>query len=159
MERISRDTIVLFNELKKELADFELEQKEKLKFTYCEIGQLLTHAFSVSLTTLDKHFLRIKNWNTEFYKEGFELGFFNLDRIAITEKKIELTDSEFSKIQEIIEKDLSKIKINGITLDGLFCQLKIDNSLIQWNTNEEMNENLSELVFILRKKACVQHRV
>ena len=108
MERISRDTIALFNELKKELTKLDLAENEKIKFTYCQISQLLNHAFSISLTTYDKSLLRIKHWNTKFYRKGFENGWFNLDRIAINEKIIEVSDLEFSKIQEFLNKDLSK---------------------------------------------------
>ena len=159
MERISRDTIALFNELKKELSRIDLEQNENLRFTYCEIGQLLTHAYSVSLTTSDKKFLKLKNWNTKFYREGFENGFFNLDRLAITEKKIEITDLEFSNFQELMNKDLNKNTLSGIILDGLFCQFKIGEKTLKWNIDKEMNENLSELISLLRKKASAQQDV
>lgn len=159
MERISRDTVALFNELKKELTELDLQNNEKLRFTYCEIGQLLTHAFSISLTTSDKNFLRFKYWNTKFYREGFDNGFFNLDRLAITEQNIEISDSEFSNLQELINKDFNKNKIDGIVLDGLSCQLKLGDKTLEWNINEEMNENLSELILLLRKKANAQQRL
>ncbi|KAB7530014.1 hypothetical protein F8C76_00370 [Flagellimonas olearia] len=159
MERISRDTVALFIELKKELTELDLGENEKLRFTYCEIGQLLTHGFSVSLTTSDNNFLRVKNWNTKFYREGFENGFFNLDRLAINEKKIKITDSEFLDLQKLINKELNKNKIDGIVLDGLFCQLTVGNKTLEWNINKEMNKNLNELILLIRKKASVQQRL
>ncbi|GAB5398907.1 MAG: hypothetical protein Aureis2KO_04920 [Aureisphaera sp.] len=156
MERITRDTVALFNELKKELTGLDVAENETIAFTYCQISQLWHHAFSVSLTIGNQNVWRIKNWNTNFYRKGFENGWFNLDRIAINEKKIEISDPEFSKIQALLDKDLSKNKVSGFILDGLFCQLKIGNKILEWNIDREMNENLTNLTSLLRDKASGQ---
>lgn len=153
MERLTTDSQKYFNEVKKELTDIDVKQNQILKFTFCEIGQLLSHGYSVSYLKGEFDILKIKKWNAEFDNKRFNLNIYNLDRLAVIENNIELTTYDIEKIEKILESKLELKKINKIILDGLFCEFKIEKHSLNWNINEEMNSELSNLVEFLRNKA------
>ena len=159
MERLTTNRDSYFKEVIKELTEVDILENEWSKFTFCEVGQLLTHGYSVSLISGKKQYLKIKIWNSDYDNERFKLGVFNIDRLAVTERNFELSAFELNEVNGILEKDLDTKDYGGIVLDGLFCQLKIRNKTLEWNIDEEMNNNLNNLISILRKKASVQHGV
>ena len=156
MERLTTDRNSYFKEVIKELTEIDLQKNEKRELTFCEVGQLFTHGYSVSLISGEKQYLKIKMWNSDFDNERFELRIFNLDRLDVTERNSGLSELELNKINRILEKDLDIKDYAGIVLDGLFCQLKFKNRTLKWNIDEEMNDGLDNLISILRKKASVQ---
>ncbi|WP_299890921.1 hypothetical protein [uncultured Lacinutrix sp.] len=159
MERLTTNRDSYFKEVIKELTEIDLSNNEESKFVFCEIGQLLTHGFSVSLILGEKEYLRMKIWNSHYDNERFKLRIFNLDRLAVTERDLDLSEFELNEVNGILEQELDTKKYAGIVLDGLFCQLKIGNKTLEWNIDEEMNKNLNSLITILRKKASVQQSV
>ncbi|CAL2055548.1 hypothetical protein [Tenacibaculum sp. 190524A05c] len=159
MERLTTDRDSYLKEVIKELTQIDLLKNEANRFTFCEVGQLFNHGYSVSLIFGEKEYLKIKIWNAAYDNDRFKLGIFNLDRLAVTEKIFNLSESELNKIYGILERELETKDYGGIVLDGLFCQLNIDKKTLMWNIDEEMNENLDNLISILRKKANVQQSV
>jgi len=153
MERLTTDSLKYFNEVKKELTDIHVKENEILKFTFCEIGQLFSHGFSVSYLKGDSNILKIKKWNAEFDNKRFNLNIYNLDRLAVIEKTVKLTPREIKKIENILEFKLELKKVDGIILDGLFCEFKTDEYSLNWNINEELNSEFSNLIEFLRNKA------
>jgi hypothetical protein len=153
MERLTTDTLRYFNEVKKELTDIDVKKNQNLEFTFCEIGQLLSHGFSVSYLKGESNILKIKKWNAEFDNKRFNLNIYNLDRLAVIEKNIKLTTDEIEKIEKLIEMKLELKKIDGIILDGLFCEFKTEKYSLNWNINEEMNSEFYNLIEFLRNKA------
>ena len=153
MERLTTDSQKYFNEVKKELTDIDVEKNQFLKFTFCEIGQLFSHGFSVSYLEGESNILKIKNWNAEFDNKRFNLNIYNLDRLAVIENNVKLTTDEIEKIEKLIEMKLELKKFDGIILDGLFCEFKTEKYSLNWNINEELNAEFSDLIKFLRNKA------
>ena len=159
MERLTSDRDSYLKEVIKELTEIDLLKNEESRFTFCEVGQLFTHGYSVSLIFGEKEYLKIKLWNADYDNDRFKLGIFNLDRLAVTERNFYLSESELNKVNGILEQELDTKDYAGIVLDGLFCQLNMENKTLMWNIDAEMNENLNNLISILRKKASVQQGV
>lgn len=153
MERLTTDSAKYFNEIKKELTDVQIESNQTLHFTFCEISQLLGHGFSVSLISGEKDYLKIKTWNAVFDNTRFNLNIYNLDRLAVTEKVIDLNTTDCLRIRKLIQHKLEVKKTDGITLDGLYCQFKTNEYCLNWNTDNEMDTELHKLVKLLRKVA------
>lgn len=153
MERLTNSTLKYFNEVKKELTEILLQKNQSLKFTYCEIGLLLTHGFSVSFITGEKYFLKIKKWNANFDNKRFNLNIYNLDRLAVTEKEIELSNIQLAKIEKLFDGKLELKKLDGIVLDGLYCQFETENYCLNWNTDVEMDTELFNLIEFLKNIA------
>lgn len=151
MERLTTDSIKYFNEIKKELTDVQIESDQTLHFTFCEIGQLLNYGFSVSLISGEKNYLKVKTWNAVFDNTRFNLNIYNLDRLAITEKVIDLNTRDYLRIHELIQHKLEVKKIDGIILDGLYCQFKTNKYCLNWNIDNQMESKLCELIKSLRK--------
>ena len=156
MERLTTDRDSYFKEVIKELTEIDLHENETNKFTFCEVGQLLTHGYSISLISGEKVYFKMKMWNSDYDNERFKLRIFNLDRLAVTERNFDLSEFESNNLNGILEQELDTKDYDGIVLDGLFCLLKTKNKTLEWNIDEEMNENLNNLISILRKKASVQ---
>lgn len=150
MEIFSNSSTDYWKQIIKELTcDSNVESQN---FQYLEVEQLLTYGFSVILPKLNPHVLHIKVWNAEYDNNRFRNGIFNLSRLAISDRKINLNDKESQTIQLLIESALDLKESKGIVLDGLFCQLEINDKTLRWNTNTEMNDNLNKLVVFLRGK-------
>lgn len=150
MERFSNNREDYWNQIKKELLDSN--DSEKFRFQYLEMGQLFSHGYSVAQTELNPSQLIFKIWNAEYDNNRFDKDVFNLDRLAIRNSKVELNPQELKKINKLLESELNLIDWGGITLDGLFCQFEIHNKKFDWNTNNEINSNLTELVELIRNK-------
>lgn len=152
MERLTTDTQKYFNEVKKELTDIEVGKNQILEFIFCEIGQLLSHGFSVSYIKGASNILKIKRWNAEFDNKRFNFNIYNLDRLAVIEDNVKLTDVEVEQIEMMLKFKLALKENEYITLDGLFCEFKTKDYSLKWNTNEEMNSEFYNLIQFLRNK-------
>ena len=153
MEKFSNNRKEYWNQVKKELKGSI--QSDDFRFQYVEIGQLLTHGFSVTLTKKNPQELDLKIWDAEYDNTRYDKGIFNLNRIAITEKKVELNSRELDTIKRLLNSSLELNNSDGIVLDGLFCQFEIKDIKLNWNANEEINKNLNELVKFLRNKSAL----
>ncbi|MEH0157322.1 hypothetical protein V6R21_24625 [Limibacter armeniacum] len=151
MEKFSNNRENYWNQIKKELSD--VNDSGDFRFQYLEIGQLLSHGFSVTLTEKNPRELVLKTWNAEYDNQRFDKGIFNLDRLAITDRKVELNSQESKTINKLLDSKLELTNWGGIVLDGLFCQFETNDRKLDWNTNEEINDDLIELVELLRNKA------
>ena len=152
MEKFSNHRGDYWNQIKTELLD--LNGSEKFRFQYLEMGQLFSHGYSVAQTELNPSQLIFKIWNADYDNNRFDKGVFNLDRLAIRDSKVELNPQELKMINRLLDSELSLIDWGGITLDGLFCQFETDKKKFDWNTNNEINSNLTELVELIRNKAA-----
>ena len=158
MERITNDNIKVFEQLKIELSYSEEKATHNLLFCYTEISQLMIYAYSfIALKDKNKEQYQyfIKLWDSNYDKNRFNLGIFNIDRLAIKEREITLDEIEHNSIQQLYQKPLRTKEYEGIVLDGLFCQLNIpaQKRNLEWNIDGEMNHDLSNFVLILRKIA------
>ncbi|MCG8386353.1 MAG: hypothetical protein MJA30_12480 [Cytophagales bacterium] len=154
MEKFTNNRTEYWNAIKSELLNFSKSQEsENLRFSYLEIGELLTHGFSIQQS--DEHIrdLRLRVWNAEFDNNRFDKGIYNLNRLAVAQKTIHLSLNDAEKINEALSQNLELTNWNGIVLDGLFCQLEFDSKKLEWNVNEEINDETIKLVEFLRKKA------
>jgi len=153
MENFSNERNKYWNQIKKELLD--LDNAAKIRFQYLELGQLFSHGFSVTQTNKNQGELILKIWDAKFDNSRFDKGIYNLDRIAINKKKVELNTKESDIINRLLESNLELTNWKGIVLDGLFCQFEAKGKRLVWNINEEINGKLNELVKLLRNKvAC-----
>lgn len=152
MEKFSNNREDYWNQIKKELLD--TNYSEEFRFQYIEIGQLLSHGFSVTLNEKNSTELGLKIWNADYDNKRFDKGIFNLDRLVIADKKVKLNSQESETISRLLGTKLELTNPGGIVLDGLFCQFEINGRKLDWNTNEEINNNLTELVEIIRNKVA-----
>lgn len=150
MENFSNNREDYWNQIKKELLD--TKDAKDFRFQYLEMGQLLSHGFSVTMTKKSPQQLILKIWNAEFDNNRFNKGIFNLDRLAITDCKIELNLQEVKTINVLLNKKLGLTNRGGMVLDGVLCQFEVDGEKIQWTANEEINDDLARLVKLLRNK-------
>ena len=149
MEKLSSNKEAFIARLKEELLDYT----HPVIFTYYEIGQLLTHAYSISYSKINGSVLRGKVWNTAYDYSRFNLGIFNLDRIAITHHDIEMTPSVREEITYLSTLHHGINASKGVILDGLSCGIEIDGSHLKWNADASMSADLNRLVKLIRKKA------
>ena len=152
MEKFSNKREDYWEQIKKELTNSN--DSQDFQFQYLEMGQLLSHGFSVTQTKKNPEELILRIWNAEYDNKRFDKGIFNLDRLAITEKKVKLILQESETINRLLNSELELTNWGGIVLDGLFCQFEIDDRKLIWNINEEINNNLIILVELLRNKAA-----
>jgi len=153
VEKFSNNREDYWNQIRKELLG--TNDSSGFRFQYLEMGQLLSHGFSVTLTEKNPRELVLNIWNAAYDNKRFEKGIFNLDRLAITERKLELNSQESITINRLINSELELTNCGGLVLDGLFCQFETNGRKLDWNTNEEINNELTELVELLRNKAYV----
>ena len=156
MERFSNSRAEYWNQIISELSDLENSNSEEFRFQFLELDQLLTYGFSIIQLKGNRSFLKLAIWNAEFDNERFDKGIYNIDRLAITNHKIELAPFEWNKLEEQLKSDLELTDDGGITLDGRFCRFESGKKRIEWNSNQEINENLIDLSEMLRNKASLQ---
>lgn len=152
MEKFSNNREDYWKQIKKEL--IATNDSIDFVFRYLEIGQLLSHGFSAVLTEKNPRELVLKIWNAEYDNKRFDKGVFNLDRLAITDRKVELNSKEIQTINKLLDSKLELTNRAGIVLDGLLCQFEINGRKLDWNVNEEINNNLTQLAELLRNKAA-----
>lgn len=150
MERLTTNTSEYHKAVIDELSHIELTDNQKRIFTFCEVGQLWTHGFSVSLIAGEKEYLKLKKWNSESDANRFPLKIFNLNRIAVSEKNVDISMEMIQKIRDMLDCELNTEAYAGIVLDGLYCALTTDVKNLRWNIDEEMNESLNNLISTLR---------
>ncbi len=152
MEKFSNHREDCWNQIKMELLD--TNDSGDFRFQYLEIGQLLSHGFSVTLTEKNPRALALKIWNAEYDNKRFDKGIFNLHRLAISDRKVDLNTQELETINRLLDSELKLTNWGGMVLDGLFCQFETNSRKLNWNINKEINDDLTELVELLRKKAA-----
>ena len=135
-----------FNKIIKELS--REYNSSDTKFQYLEVGQLLTHGFSVTQSNQDQNSLILKILDETYDNKRNYV----LHPPVITEKKIALDTTEKQLINELLNTEVATIKTGAIVLDGLYCQLKFNERKLNWNIDEEMNTSLNKLVNFLRAK-------
>lgn len=151
MERITTDRLEYFQEIRKGLLDTSSLNDQKPVFIYCEVGQLLTHGYSIHFLMGETNGLLIKEWDAAYDSERFRLGIFNLDRLKIIERYISLSQEESAEINNLLKLYPDIIKLDRIVLDGLFCEFIFKELTLCWNTEQEMNPGLSGLVSFIKR--------
>lgn len=158
MDRFSNSRTDYWNQIIAELSDRENTLLEDYTFRYIELGQLLTHGFSITQLKGSKNYLKLAIWNADYDNKRFNKGIYNLGRLAITQHKIKLDSDELARLEKMLKSDLELTNWGGITLDGLFCQFVSGNKKLEWNSDQEINNNLISLIAFLRNKAFLEER-
>lgn len=151
METFSNDPSVYFDQIKKELLTLPIKTINDLPFCFLEIGHRYTHGFSISLLNPNSHKLYLKVWNAPYDNDRFDQGIYNLDRLAITEYFIDLPKDTLKTITQLLQSNPNLVEHKSITLDGLFCQLNIGQTQLNWNGDHEINVPLLALIELLRE--------
>lgn len=153
MEKFTNDSILYFEKIVSELEDFKSDENWKIQFQYVEVPYFLNYGFSFCfLKNKNDSKLIYKKWNAELDAEKFQLRIYNLDRLAIVQKELNINPKDILFFNSI---DLVKVNIierNEIVLDGNFCKMTIpkNNQILEWNINEEMSSELKKLIYKLR---------
>ncbi|PHN02026.1 hypothetical protein [Flavilitoribacter nigricans] len=153
MERFSNSRTAYWDQIIHELSGPRSESFGELRFRYTELGQLLTHAFSISQFDPDRSKLILLSWNAAYDNARFDKGIYNLDRLSIKRREIKLEAKEMDLLTGHLEAEFALTGWDGITLDGLFCRLEFGDKKIEWNSDHEINENLCKLIDFFRNKA------
>lgn len=151
MEKFTNDRNKFIEQIKIELLDFENQENWISKFQYVEIPFFLFYAYSVDISInmqSDMLKMRMKNWEANYNLSRFQLGIYNLDRLAILERNIILKQKTSDFFRRIKYEQLKIIDFKGIILDGLTCELIVmdTNQHLKWNIDKEMNIELQKLV-------------
>ncbi len=155
MERLTNDPQQFIQQIKLELLTFEQEGNWESIFTYSELPYFLTYGFSYNWsfnTVSAKYRLRRKEWNSEYDHARFSEGIYNLDRLAILEKKVPLASKDKFAINSVDLNLLDLVEFEGIVLDGLMCELHLNSNdkTLEWNIDAEMNPELLNLIYTIR---------
>ncbi len=153
MENFTNDNIEFFNQIIRELNHFEYDQEWDIQFQYVEIPYLISYGFSFCFLKKGKEtkFLQ-RTWDSKYDRERFNLGVFNLDRLAVTQKEIHFSEEDKNFFDSINLSKLNTVENKGIVIDGLFCQMKITKheKKFDWNIDEEMNSELEKVISKIR---------
>jgi|GEM_PF-2296967 len=156
MEKLTNSREEYFSQIRKELLDFRTESGWLKKFGFLEVPYFLTYGFAVGFFTKNNEEegrLVCRKWNADYDNSRFQLGIYNVDRLAIAEEsmKIAKDDDEFFQSVDLEKMDI--LSHDGVVLDGLHCELQIPEtgSLLNWNMDDEMNDAMISLVNRIRK--------
>jgi len=152
MERFTNNRAEFFNQVKVELSTIKSPKGISTRFTYLEIPHFMRYGFSVSGFEKNTTELLVKSWDAEYDWNRFKTGVFNLDRLAIHEYVVVLSQDEINQLNVLLAKELSLVEWRGITLDGFYCQFTTKEEKLKWNTNYEINEDMNALIDFLRRK-------
>ena len=153
MEQFTNDNIKFFDQIILELHDFDYDENWGIQFQYVEVPYLLRYGFSFCFLINGKEskFLQ-RTWNSKYDRERFNLGVFNLDRLAVTQKDIHFNEDEKIFFNSINLSTLNTVEYKGIVIDGLFCEMKIPKheKKFEWNIDKEMNTELENVISKIR---------
>lgn len=137
MEKFSNEYADLHKELKVELSSLELNEGEQYIVKYSEIPWFPHGQFAIFLVEnkFTHHYKLIeKTWDSEYDRERFSTGVFNLDRLCIRTRDIQIPFDKQKECQDLIQS-LSFIpetlESQGyIILDGIEYELAINTNSI-----------------------------
>ena len=155
MERFSKSTTEYRNQIIQELSD--VPTTEDTRFLYLELASFFSHGFSIRQVVNYPKMLILKTWDASFDNSRFNKGIYNLDRLAVNEKTVDISLEEAELIENSLKNKPGVIAPIGIILDGYFCQLEFKCTKLNWNTNNEMNGSLSPLIKLLRQKTGIDY--
>jgi hypothetical protein len=137
MESFSNSYGDLHKELRIELSSLDLKVSEKCIVKYSEIPWFPGGQFSISLVEdnlTHTHRLIEKTWDNDFDLKRFSTGVFNLDRLCIRTRELQLSVQRQKEFQSLIQKILfvpETLERTGyIILDGIEYELSITTSSI-----------------------------
>lgn len=132
MERLTNKYQLLINEVKKELQTFEIAAAENCMVSYTQIpwfpgGQL--SLFLIKNSSTKNYTLVEKTWDQEYDLDRFSSRVYNLDRLCIKTKTIELSDNQQHLFESVVN-DISNFPETleseaGIMLDGIDYEMTI----------------------------------
>ena len=144
MENFTNNTTVYFQAIEHELLKDNYTKMPILK--YCEIEQRLQYGFSIAFYNVEYPYLLVKIWNASYDNKRFNLGIFNIDRLAITENKIELTPEKSKYLMNFSALNLEKEYLQNAVLDGRKCRLSLFGEFIIWNTKDEISDAANRFI-------------
>ena len=155
MERLTNNRDELLQQIKLELLEYEQAKDWEAIFSYVELPFFLSYAWSYNWSKnrkTAKYKLSRKEWNAKYDLNRFNRGVYNLDRLAIIEKEIPISQNDEKYFSSIDWDTIKNVEFKGIVLDGLICELRIASKgkVINWNTDEEMNQDLNRLIYTMR---------
>ena len=155
MEKLTNDRNKFLNQIKLELLEYEVEENWKEVFTYVEVPFFLQYAFSYNWSVdsaNSKYRLKRREWKAKYDHSRFDKGIYNLNRLAIVEKEILINSIDERYFNSIDWNKINTVEFKGIILDGLDCefQMKDIKKSFSWNIDEEMNKELTELIYTIR---------
>lgn len=151
MEHFTNSPIVYFQNIERELLAYEENSIPEL--IYCEMGSLLHYGFSIGLYKDIESYLFVRVWDAHYDNSRFNLGIFNIDRLAIKESKITLNSQETHILENLMTFELKKSDFKKVTLDGRYCKLIISDKHITWNSPDEVPDDINNFVKTLITKA------
>src|SRR5690349_14230657 len=105
-ERFSNSRSDFENEIVQELtAAITGSPEYKVKAVYIEFDAFPINRYAIIYAVGSTNQLTIRKWHSAFDNERFSLGIYNLDRIAIEEIKVELTDEQSSRLDKMLETE------------------------------------------------------
>ena len=140
MERLSNKYSDLHNELKVELASLDLDTNEQCAIKYSEIPWFPGGPLSLSI--VEDKFTNVyklieKTWDNEYDLKRFSTGVFNLDRLCIRTRSIQISVEKQKECQNLI-RNISFVpetleRQDYIMLDGIDYELAITTNAIDKN--------------------------
>jgi hypothetical protein len=138
MERMSNTYLDVLNEVKKELYSFDFRSGQHCAVKYMELpsfpGGQICFCF-VEDKLQNSYELIEKTWDSEYDMKRFSAGVYNLDRLCIRARAIQLSrekQAEFQNIiQQIISVPESLERKDYILLDGTEHELQISTDKIE----------------------------
>jgi len=101
----------------------------------------------------------LKQWNSQYDNERFGLGVYNLDRIAIHESIVELTEFYAKEIDTLLTYEHSTRDFKGIILDGYRFKLSINRNSeiksLEWIDESQLSEATKQMIAILKRAAGI----
>jgi len=153
-ERFTNEYHEFSEQIKNELlSPASIETPNYVAALYLQFSQLPVDRFSIHYLKGNLNRLLLKKWNSDFDNKRFELGVYNLDRIAINESTIDLTEIQAEKIDKLVKGKHSIENFNGIILDGYDFLLKTRigevEEIFEWKVESQLPEVTKELVSLL----------
>ena len=151
MTQLTTDRNVFWNALQALLTD--LPTQNNITFRYLEMGQLLTHGFFVYQYGDQPNQLHLRYWKKVPPTPSFwGAPIYHLDTIRTVEKTISLLPHESYPLSAWLQLPLHLSEWKGITLDGLHCELQIEETLLTWNNDKELLPELLERIKWIRMR-------
>jgi hypothetical protein len=159
-ERFTNNYYEFLEEIKIELTSAPSIDKETHPVVvFLQFSALSIDRFAIHYLKGQPNRIILKKWNSQYDNERFRLGVYNLDRIAIHESIVELTEFQARELDTLLTYEHSTKEFGGIILDGYRFQLTINrNSKIksfEWIDESQLSNATNEMVGILKRLAGI----
>jgi hypothetical protein len=159
-ERFTSNYYEFLEEIKIELTSVASIDKETHPIVvFLQFSELPIDRFAIHYLKGKSNRIILKQWNSQYDNERFGLGVYNLDRIAIYESIVELTEFQAGELDTLLIHEHSIKDFKEIILDGYRFKLTINqNSEIksfEWIDESQLSDATKEIVGILKRVAGI----